>query len=192
TSVLGSVNLDVDGDANIFTISATTGTVAIDADGSIVDALANEDANIKANDITLTAASGTIGSSANPFEINSSFSSPGSVRAIAYGAIFLTETSGKLRAGLIRSQTADVTLVGVEIVPTWVFSPAGSSSISTTTETSGELRVGLIESQTADVTLAEVEIVPTWVPAGSYIPTTTDYYNPVLNELDINQPVLLA
>ncbi|MBD2198648.1 MULTISPECIES: DUF4347 domain-containing protein [Calothrix] len=109
-STAGDVNLDVDGDVKIDPITATSGTVTINADGSIIDALDDDNSEINAVSIKLTAG-GAIASAANPFDIDSSNATPGTVTATANGGVYLIETDGDLRVDSIKSQTADVTLL---------------------------------------------------------------------------------
>ena len=110
TSTTGDVTLRVGGQTNIDMITATLGTATVDADGAIIDRLDDAASNIDANNIDLISHTSFIGSLLNRFEINSSYTMAGSVSASASGSIFLEETDGDMRVGLVRSTGADINL----------------------------------------------------------------------------------
>ncbi len=100
---------------NVDQVTATSGTVIINATGSIVDANNDDTSNINAVNVNLTSATGEVGNDSNPFEINSlaiiDSSTPGDVSVLANGTVNLVETDGDIRIDSIQSTTADVTVV---------------------------------------------------------------------------------
>jgi Ca2+-binding RTX toxin-like protein len=112
TASSGDAVLDVDGNANIDMITATAGTVAVRANLAIVDWREDGNSNIDAKNVVLNAEDGTIGTSnPNPFEIDSSNATAGTVTAEASGEIYLVETFGNMRVNTIVSESNDVTLI---------------------------------------------------------------------------------
>src|SRR5260221_8444581 len=99
------------GDANVGRIFAQQGTVDITADLTIIDRRNDNLFNIESVSMVLTAVAGTIGTSINPFDIDSSNFLLGTVTALAQGEVYLKETLGDMRVNTIRSITYDVTLV---------------------------------------------------------------------------------
>lgn len=68
-------------------------------------------ADVLGNAVVLVAQRGTLGLVGTPLEIDSSFTAPGRLDATAQLAAVITETTGDLQVGLVRSVTDDVYLV---------------------------------------------------------------------------------
>ena len=111
TSTGGNVTLTVHGQTNVGLITAQQGTVKITSDAAIVDRRDDDADNIEARNIDLISLGSFIGSADNHLDVDSSNASPGQVDALALHDIFITETSGHLRVGLVQSLSADVMLV---------------------------------------------------------------------------------
>ncbi len=112
TSSQGNVKLGaIAGNVILGTVNATQGTATVDASGSILDGDApSSTSDINANTINLAAYTGTVGTSANPLQINSSYSAAGLVNGLALGDVNLNETAGSLNVGTIDSITGNVNL----------------------------------------------------------------------------------
>ena len=111
TSTGGDVTLTVHGQTNVGLITAQQGTVKITSDAAIVDRRDDETRNIDAVNVDLISVTSHIGSADNHLDIDSSHLSDGQLDATALHDIFITETSGHLRVGLVQSLSADVMLV---------------------------------------------------------------------------------
>src|SRR5690606_8380748 len=107
TSTGGNVTLLVDGQTNVGLITARQGTAKITSEAAIVDRRDDDARNIDAVNVDLISVASHIGSPDNHLDIDSSNASLGQVDALALHDIFITETAGDLRVGLVRSLTAD-------------------------------------------------------------------------------------
>jgi len=110
TSTSGDVTLDIDGAAYVDKITAEVGTVLVNAEDEIIDRLNTSASNIDALNVNLISQNAFIGSLANRFDINSSYSGDGSVFADTKDQIFIEETAGDMRIGFVTSTSADVNL----------------------------------------------------------------------------------
>jgi hypothetical protein len=123
TEVLASGHIDVltngfvtlteqTGDMRVGTITSTGNDVSLTAPSSIVDALADAEADVTGRNITLLAKTGGIGSAGNFLETNLLDNGLGVLRADAPQSIYIEETSGDLRVHHVYSTGGNVTLVG--------------------------------------------------------------------------------
>ncbi|HEU4613600.1 MAG TPA: hypothetical protein VFS15_16025, partial [Kofleriaceae bacterium] len=110
TSTGGNVTMTVGDVTNVGLISAHAGTVTIVSENDIVDRNNDLDADIEAKNVNLTSVAGAIGSMANWFDIDSSYSSPGTVNALALASVFMIETTGSMRIDVVRSKQSNVWL----------------------------------------------------------------------------------
>ena len=110
TSAGGDVTMTVGGTTNVGLISAHQGTVKITSEDDIVDRYNDAAADIESNSVVLESLAGAIGSMANWFDIDTSYTSPGTVNALALVTVFLIETQGDMRIDKVRSQTSNVWL----------------------------------------------------------------------------------
>ncbi|MBW6493254.1 MAG: hypothetical protein K0B16_01635 [Burkholderiaceae bacterium] len=110
-STNGDVTLTVDGATNIGLIKARQGTVDIVSQDSIVDRNDDASANIEAVSVDLESVAGAIGTTVNPFDIDTSYGGVlGTVNALALSTAYLIETSGNMRVDKVRSKTTNVWL----------------------------------------------------------------------------------
>lgn len=97
-------------------ITAETGNVYLEAEGSILDAHSSGDYAVKGQRIDLISRNGTIGTEANALdilggsELYSADSMASSVNASAKGDIILTQTEGNMRLGTIESADGNAVL----------------------------------------------------------------------------------
>ncbi len=127
TDILGNGHIDVltngfitlteyAGDMRVGDITSTANDVTLKAPQSIVDALADADADVTGRNITLRAIAGGIGSADNFLETDlldtiAGVAQSGVLRADAPLSIYIEETEGDLRVDHVISATGDVTLV---------------------------------------------------------------------------------
>ncbi|MEO7369557.1 MAG: hypothetical protein ABIZ69_01765, partial [Ilumatobacteraceae bacterium] len=103
------------GDMRVGSITSTANDVLLTAPQSIVDALADIEADVTGVNIILKSVAGLIGSTDNFLEINlldtvSGVAQSGTLTAEALQGIYVEETVGDLRVNTVFSHTADVTL----------------------------------------------------------------------------------
>jgi hypothetical protein len=114
TSNNGDVTMTVGDTTNVGLIKAHKGTVTVESQDNIVDRYDDTAADIEANSVDLVSAGGAIGSSGNWFDIDSSFTSNGTVNALAQSSVFLIETAGAMRIDEVHSQTTNVWLKALD------------------------------------------------------------------------------
>lgn len=98
TSKEGNIDLTVNkSDANLHgSVKAANGQVTVVADGSILNAGAPKEGAIIANTVDLTANKGSIGTSNNYLTVDSSYTKPGWINALAEKGIYINEVSGDM------------------------------------------------------------------------------------------------
>ncbi|MBN2437042.1 MAG: hypothetical protein JXL20_00400, partial [Deltaproteobacteria bacterium] len=84
-------------------ISSAGGGVSLMAEGSMIDSRDDDLWNVRAVHVTLFSDTGSIGFLQNSLDVDSSSPHPGCLNADAPGSIFLRETEGDMRLGLILS-----------------------------------------------------------------------------------------
>lgn len=98
TSKEGNIDLTVNkSDANLHgSVKAANGQVTVVADGSILNAGAPKEGAIIANTVDLTANKGSIGTSNNYLTVDSSYTKPGWINALAEKGIYINEVNGDM------------------------------------------------------------------------------------------------
>ncbi|MGB8167439.1 MAG: hypothetical protein WCF18_08100, partial [Chthoniobacteraceae bacterium] len=101
------------GDMNLESAYSESGTVHLEADGSILDALHTGQTKIKAGRIELVAGDtiGSAGTSGNPDFLEIDLVGSGTLTAVATNNIWIAETSGNLNVRDVLSTAGDVHLV---------------------------------------------------------------------------------
>ncbi|MEW5821533.1 MAG: hypothetical protein AB1782_15175 [Cyanobacteriota bacterium] len=99
---------EFDGDLGLSIIDAGNGTVNLKTlNGSILDDMAGEEANIIAQNIQLTATNGSIGTAQDDINVDLTASTLG---ATATNSIYITENSGNVKVNKLQSTLGDVIL----------------------------------------------------------------------------------
>ena len=100
------------GDMNIESVYSQSGTVHLEADGSILDGVHSAFTKIKANLIELVAGGsiGSAGTNGNPDFIETDLIDPGTLTAVAENGIWIAETTGNLNLRDVVSKNGDVYL----------------------------------------------------------------------------------
>ena len=98
TSEKGNIALTVENaDANLRgSVKAANGRVTVTAGGSVLNAGAPAEGAIIANTVDLTAKNGSIGTSGNYLTVDSSYTEPGWISALAEKGIFISEVNGDM------------------------------------------------------------------------------------------------
>ncbi len=103
----GDFVLRTTGDATIYSMTAVNGTVAVDANGSILNSRSDSGDAVSALTIVLNAQYGTIGSASRSFAVDST---NGTVTAEAAGTVYMTENQGVMNINSIKSFNSEVIL----------------------------------------------------------------------------------
>lgn len=98
TSEKGNIALTIENaDANLRgSVKAANGRVTVTAGGSVLNAGAPAEGAIIANTVDLTAKNGSIGTSGNYLTVDSSYTEPGWISALAEKGIFISEVNGDM------------------------------------------------------------------------------------------------
>ena len=111
TSVNHNVTLTVDNTTNVGIIRAHNGLVTITSQNNVVDLDDGAAANIEALSVDLNSIAGSVGTTDNPFDIDTSYGGTlGTVNAQSFTSVFHIETTDEMRVDEVRSETSKVWL----------------------------------------------------------------------------------
>jgi hypothetical protein len=158
------------GDMRVGLIVSTAGDVSLTSPASIVDAFNDPVADAYGNNITLSAPSGSIGSTDNPFDINSATPGFGVLNASASKDIIINETTGPL---YVASATTFNGLIQITVYD----SPNSGDDLYVEPN-------GRVSTFRGSVVLRAGDGV--WLQSGSVVSTDLEFGGPITIQADYN------
>ncbi len=115
SSTGGNISLSGDGQVAIGSMQALTGTITVNAFGSIIDLDQDAPADVEAVTIALTSINGSIGTAQNDIEIDTADTAASRFSAVARHNVYVTEKTGRLNLLVAQStHSGDVRLATTE------------------------------------------------------------------------------